>query len=188
MKNFFLLLFFLVVFASHSYAEPSATFKYLMNEKMTMMDWGLFRLDKHLNNGLKSLELINTIIKKTSIVYYDWDTNRITIRLVLHVKGWETENIKPVKEFCKAATKDYRDLLHTDVEPNLRRHVGIKSYFLHNGWTDSTEPENLMKEIENSTLIRIDISGSKTGKPPYKNIVSCESPLMGSEIHFIEVD
>ena len=54
--------------------EPSPTMRWLMGENVTLMDFGLYRLQEGLQSN-KTIEGSGFIIA----VGYDWDTNRINI-------------------------------------------------------------------------------------------------------------
>src|SRR2546427_13041601 len=83
-----LLLFYL---ASQSYAEPSPTVRKLMNEPVSLFEYGLYKLEKRLESidfsdehyGYNNPEnrLLSQPKSTSSEVYYEWGRNRIIIRL-----------------------------------------------------------------------------------------------------------
>ncbi len=56
-------------------AEPSPTVSALMKEPVTMMDWGLMRLDDHMEKVAKNEAIENLAFS----VFYSWDQNKIII-------------------------------------------------------------------------------------------------------------
>jgi hypothetical protein len=63
-------------------AEPSETALYLMTERLSLLDWGIYQLNASIRNNMKNEELFD--LPKFLHVYYmnvsyDWDTDDIVI-------------------------------------------------------------------------------------------------------------
>ena len=69
-----------LLFSGICNAEPDSTFKYLMNEPLTMLDWGIYRMQKSIENEIgdkfkhdgKEYELRHE-------VSYFWKNNTISV-------------------------------------------------------------------------------------------------------------
>jgi hypothetical protein len=59
-----------LLLSSGAIAEPSPEVKYLMNEPMTMWDWGIYRLENVLEDNLDGLE-----------ARYPWITSQHSLQL-----------------------------------------------------------------------------------------------------------
>jgi hypothetical protein len=86
-KYFATVLIAFFIFSGICKAEPDSTIKYLMNEPISMLEWGLFRLEQNL--------------KRTSREYkanYYQDINRIYIEYMFDNK---LQDLHRAKDACK---------------------------------------------------------------------------------------
>lgn len=181
MRKLFLFISFLII-TTNVYGEPSRTFRYLMDEPLTLFEWGLFKLEKY-TDQIKFKEL--DLISNHSNIRYDWDKNRLEIEFIVYPK-YKNLSKMPAKEICKKAISHVRESFGTQHKSDTRALLSVSRFFEHTGFTNKTRPKNLMEEVENSAKVQIKVYGNKTDKPPYKNIASCEGSLMGKEILFLE--
>jgi len=115
----------LTLFALQLYAEPGATTRALIDDKLSMLDWGIYNLEKEIgtieinqltsaiDNG-KTIPLASVLNPVTTIVYFDWDTDRVFI------KG----SIKSNYGFCKSEGTFYKT---TEGNPCRLRYPFTKS-------------------------------------------------------------
>jgi hypothetical protein len=156
-----------------SQAEPTANMQYLMNEPVSMMDWGLLNIDKSIesNGGLKKYG--NTITS------YDWDKNRILI-IVSSIGASSKEQ---AKEWCRDIVSFIRGFLGVDEKngkPVFKNNQSfLYRYFTHEGFKRNAEPKELGKELDNITTIQATIFFDGSSTP-----VKCEAPLLGTSIMF----
>ena len=176
MKRFFVLL---MVFAASSsaFAEPSPTVRYLMNEPVTMLEWGLYNLGKRVQ-GFRNFEGFDLF---TSSAMYNWETNRIVLILSIIPRSASLKKI-PAMEICKQATQDIRLRFLSRGDDRTRALFGISRFFEHEGFKSTKEPKNFMEEIENITNIRIHV----VKEPDFATLSECESPYRGEEVFIIE--
>ncbi len=185
-----ILLFVLLGFSLSGYAEPSKTVTYLMNEPMTMFDWGMYRLEEWIDRKIRFDKF--HLIKTFSAVDYDWDRNRLTLEFTIWAKYIALTEFSE-KALCKELTwyirgafgfvpKEEKNLATAD----MRSLLSLSRFFQHKDFKSGDEPDNLREEIDNIVNIRFDIYASKNDKSPYKHISSCESPLAGEKILYVE--
>jgi hypothetical protein len=80
-------------------AEPTKTMSWLMDEPMSLFDWGIYKTNKKLSD----LKISASIFKAEfffASAEYDWDVNRIRLRVMFTGNGTEaecTENLKLAK-------------------------------------------------------------------------------------------
>lgn len=180
MRYLIFLILITVSFLTH--AEPSRTFSYLMNEPLTLFEWGMYRLEKYTSLvKFKDLDLITS----NSNTSYDWEKNRLLIEVRVFLKYGSLKKM-PSNEVCKNATNEIREAFSTQYPKEIRKITGISKFFEHEGFVNNSKPNNLMEEVENSTNISIRVLASKTDTVPFDSKVSCESPLMGTDVLIIE--
>ena len=88
-------------------AEPSSTTRYLMNERTSQLDFGLYKLEDYLQ-GVGAGDPYVSLS-----VVFDWNSNRIAIYV------WNTDPNKfktknEAKDWCKAVICDIRGSLGID--------------------------------------------------------------------------
>jgi hypothetical protein len=72
-KNIILFLTILLSFAGIAHAEQTKTIKYLANEPLTLLDLGIYRLNR----------LVNEDPYGSAKVTYDWESNKINIHITI---------------------------------------------------------------------------------------------------------
>lgn len=154
-KRTIFLLVLLLGFARHLPAEPDATARFLMNDPITLMDFGIYRLEndiKAFQNALK----IKQQKPHTVLVDYFWDENRIKIIL----SYGDTLN-PPKKEIEIEIGKVVRLLKQkfgVDAAGKIRHasgYSGIAEYFSHKSYVSQNRPPNLEKDIDKMIEIRV---------------------------------
>ena len=181
-------LFVLLGFSVSSYAEPSKAVSYLMNEPMTMFEWGMYRLERSVDGlNVEEFDLINF---QSWGVDYNWDRNRLVLKFAAYPKQ-KSLNKLPAKELCKeliwtvrwrfGVLKNDANLSNADREGTLET-LGPSMFFKHTGFESKGRPDNLTEEIHNIIIIRVTIRTGKDDKAPYTSILACECPLTGKQI------
>ncbi len=115
------------------------------------------------------------------LVSYDWDHNRLKIMFTTSLE-YVSHDITPAKEWCKRITQFVRSSFGVPSDASL----SVAWLFQHDGFQKKNTPKNLREEIENITKIRVVVYGGTIYKPFGKLLSTCESPLKGKEVHFIE--
>jgi hypothetical protein len=187
MKTFllFVALFGLV---STSHAEPSPSVRYLMNEPVTLFDWGIIRLYEYLDEYTTHYLKTNSVQDIYSTVTYDSSRNNIIISLVV-TRLTQQANESPAsvdsssRDICKTITRTLRREFLTDRDRYVRQSSGIYRFFGHIGFKGKNEPIGSFDEIEKITVINVSVYSEKD---PGRLILHSESPLMGKEILFGE--
>jgi hypothetical protein len=182
----FLILLLALGSACVSNADPSPSIRYLMNEPVTLFDWGILRLYDYMDEYTKHYLTTHSVRDIYSTVRYDYVHNNILISLVVtrHApQATETPSSvkKASRDICRSITQTLRREFLTDREAHVRRSSGIYRFFGHIGFKGDQEPINAFEEIERITVISVSVYSEKD---PGRLIVLSESPLMGQEIVF----
>lgn len=158
-----------------SMAEPTANIQYLMNEPVSMFDWGIYRLDKYFEDI--HIDGAQSIFYWTD---YDWSKNIINLNFTIETN---TKSRDEAKEIGKSLINKVRHSL--GVDPDMGKPYGGNSrlyeYFSHNSSKDNKEPKGIESELEKITVIEVLVIAGE-GKKGLK----CQAPLLGTKIMFEE--
>lgn len=172
MKNglFFIIIAIIVSVSAQGKAEPSKEVYWLMNEPVSMLEWGLYRL----NSEIEFDERIMSIISGTKPYarwIYDYENNEIQLQIVYYVDNFEK---KIMREKMKESIE------YIKVQFPVAKNIGstiLHSYFTHDYYEDANRPKSIGKHIDKITKIVIIAKYSKTKS--YK----CYSPLVEDKIY-----
>lgn len=161
-------------------AEPSATTRYLTTEKVSLLDYGLHRLEDYL------LHSFGPHINLSAL--YVIDTNQLTI-LVSNRPLKKFKNKVDSKSWSLDAICKIRQALNIDCS-NLKTFPPaepsrLKDFFSHAGFRLKDEQTNIGPILDKMTHIKIVTYYLKENKSDSGEI-SCETPLIGSELKWTE--
>lgn len=138
---------------SISLAEPTPSVQWLMNEPATLWDLGLSRIRINFAAYYDRKNLRpKTRGKYTPIIFYDWDQNRIKIRLYVKFEAKDIDDLwdGDIRTSCKAILQELNLTMHTELR--------VGSYFSHLGFKRNSEPASLAQEIDKITVLQTKIS------------------------------
>ncbi len=168
-----------------TYAEPSSSVTYLMNEPFSLFDWGLYKLEDSLKDTkFKDLHLI---FRTLSSVDYEWNKNVINITLTIYPSYSSLSKGDP-KKICRSALTSIKERYGFGWEKDIRFLVSIKRFFQHKGYEKKDEPKTLMEDLEAMTKITVQVLASETDKPAFSKQASCISRLLEEEIFFLDTE
>ena len=148
MRTILLVALFLVNLSAipRSTAEPSPVGRWLMNQPMSLWDWGMFEASR---NAERIAEYAERSIGKVAYGHagYDWKSNEIEMRMIVSDYHAETshENCNKVRRTFigqVAGTWSLRDENH--VRTSLRSK--IDTWFSHRGYQNETRDKELGQE------------------------------------------
>jgi hypothetical protein len=146
-------------------AELDSTIRYLMNEPVSMLELGLFRLE------IKLKQIHSPLY---SVIYFP-DSNRIYIEFYIGLNiGFDKEiqDIQTAKDRCKRTLKSIRKVANSLTFYKSFTHL-IFSKTKH-------EPEKLAENLMSITDIKIFATYGK------EKMLSCRASLLGKDIYFFE--
>lgn len=169
---------FLVFLASVSIcsADPNPATRYLMNEPVSLLDFGLYKLE----NYFAAIGPNDSYV--FSIVRYDWELNRINVYIYNTNGNNEISTKKEAKKWSKNIICRARELLGIDCS-SLKSVLGSKksiiyNYFSHTGFQKSGEPSNLAAELDEIVVLKVQTHWGISRSNP----VHCEVPIFGEKI------
>jgi hypothetical protein len=171
---------FLFVNVSMAEAEPTSNMHYLMNDSVSMLDWGLFQVNHDLEGYIDIKNEIKDAIGFITNVSYDWEENRIIIRLMLEGASSKEQ----AKEWCKILVNKTRRIFDINPDtgkPSMEKTSTLYTCFTHTEFKRKLEPEGLSKELDNITVIKV-----QALIKDFKGVATCQAPLLGTSIMFEE--
>ena len=174
----------LIAFAAIAPAEPSRAVRYLMNEPLTLFEWGILQLE----TGAKSFAWDGLdLFKQFPNVEYDWEKNQLKVQMAIYPRYRSLQKSTP-KEICGDVMRQMK--AHFGVAPgweSVRTISGVGTYFTHKQFSKPDAPETLAADIERITTLRVDVWTSTTDKPPFRPSQSCSSDLLKPEVQYFTV-
>jgi len=152
-------------------AEPNSVTGYLINEPMSMMDWGIYNLKKRIQDQVfknaKKSNLTNSLNDFIFVeVYFDIDKNQIIIKVpslcTMTPKGSKDTvalSIEEAKQWSKRVISAIKDNLGVDPKTGRPKWGDdstfiFSSYFSHQGWVKKGHPLNINKELDQLIVIQ----------------------------------
>lgn len=173
------IIFFLCIVKA-AYAEPSLSVRYLINEPVSLLDWGTYFLKKDLENSIKQTDSAPAV--RFVDVDYDYEKNMIILQIRYHIKTGELSHVV-IKDFCRSLLNTVRLEMYVDPKtgklqfPTLKQSK-VSEYFFHNGYHDANQPETLASDIDRITNIDVGVWRGN-------EFVNCKGELMGSDIYYM---
>jgi hypothetical protein len=166
--------------AGLSHAEPGRVARWLMDEPMSMFDWGLYKTDKAVAN-LKSLKGTFPNEFFFASADYDWELNRIRIRVSFHGKGTDAECIENIKR-AKGAFLNYtwneRD------QPKAAKDVFAALFSHEGGYKSKNQPSDLGEQLANMSVLEATIYVPGEGGS-YTPRARCSMGFRSSEVSVV---
>jgi hypothetical protein len=167
-----------------SKAEPTPTISYLINTPVSMLDFGIYKLNKYFDSINYDLTIFGKKPLHKPVVSYFYGQNRIVIELIyviakneLNESDFKDDNIK------KEIEKIIRELKYKSFgidetgKPITGKISLIYMAFEHEGYARKDVPKNIGKELDQITEISVEFFA---GKKRFK----CKSPLIGNKIYW----
>jgi len=163
------------------HAEPDASTKYIMNEPLSLLEWGLYRLEKAYDKQTWS-DL--DIRSQYTTARYDWSKNTIYFEIVVY-PSFESLQKTPAQKVCGSVVHQIKSLFGVESGYEfMRDYCGIGTYFHPQYWENKNSPKTLDSDIEKITNIQVKVMASKNDQAPFKEAASCSSELLQPEIKY----
>jgi hypothetical protein len=166
--------------------EPDSSVKYLMNEPVTMFDWGLYRLSafaKLIAIGQSRRGEGKVIVTN---VGYNWSKNRINITIAVYPNA---DSLKKhnLRDLCTTVVKKYKTALGYKDTGRYKKMFGIQRFFKHEGFKKNNEPKGLTEDLDNITYINVKIHAISSESKKYEEKTECVSNLSEDNIDFVDL-
>lgn len=165
----------LAVWVSQARTEPNESANFLINDSVSLLDFGLYKLENEIKRVQNDLT-IRFQPPHSSFADYDWDENKIVIVLSYGDPGNPpVKEIKAEMKLIVAALKKNFGIAQTG-EPFQKGGYGsVGDYFSHRGYTKKNMPQNLRREIEKLVEIKVVFYVQN-----YSRYFECRNRLVGS--------
>lgn len=173
----------ILLFSSQLSAEPNKTTEYLMNDSLSMFEWGIFRVEEALSD-VRFPEL-EVVYKNHPNLNYDWDTNQLEIQLSIYPSHQKLKEIGP-KGACKIGLSDLRGFFGIGSPDVIHDILGLQKYFRHKFFFKKNVTKTFANDIENMTQLTINIHSSENDKPLFDKKAKCTSKLLKDEVYFVD--
>ena len=171
----------LFIIIGSSKAEPTSTISYLMNTPVSMLDFGIYKLESRLFEMRESWAIAK--FEPTVQVQYRYDLNRIII--LLRYAIFKKDDIKDIQKIdikhrITMMIKSLKTLgfaLNSEGIPSPFENSVMELYFGHVGYEIKGEPKNIGKELDQITEIYVEFFNGKEW-------IKCKSPLIGNTMYW----
>lgn len=177
LRKMFFLTVLLLGLTTRLAAEPNETARFLMNDPITLMDFGMYRLEKDIRAFQEKLA-IKQQKPHTVLVDYFWDDNRIKIILSYG------DTLNPPKMEIEAEIRRVvarlKEKFGIDTSGNVRGVGGysaVAEYFSHRSFVSQGRPTGIEKEIDKMVEIKVVYYVQN-----YTRYFECRNLLVGSPV------
>ena len=165
-----------ISFGHSSQAEPDETIIRLMNDSPTMLDFGIFRLERFLNSAGEN---------SYSRVTYDWGSNRI----IVSNRFFDGHTIKEAEAMqkCKIWINAMRELaginLDTGQLQSWKTSSEFTRFFLHIGDVEQEHADHDADEKSLDAKFHLAYVVADVTNAANENFsLTCEAPLFGNDL------
>jgi len=155
MRQILITFILLTICVRGAVAEPDAAARFLMNDSVSLLDFGIYRLENDIRANRDRLT-INHKPPDTVFVDYNWDENRIVIGLSYGVSGNPPQ--KEIRPEIKTVFETMRANFGIDPKGSTHRQAAasrLPEYFSHRAYVSKNRPPALENEIDRMTQLKV---------------------------------
>lgn len=170
-----------ILCASTVQADPSPSVRYLMDEPISLFEWGIFRLQARAERfAWDHLDVKSQYAR----IEYDWTKNQLQVEMTVYPRSQSLQRTT-AREVCGSLIHQMK--MHLGVAPGteeLREINGIGTFFRHQQFEKAGVPKTLDANLEAITTLEVDLMVSKSDQPPFEKAISCSSDLLKPETRY----
>jgi hypothetical protein len=140
---------FLISTSLPSAAEPGRVATWLMNEPMSLFDWGVYKTDKKMAD-LKTIKETYSAQFFFGSADYDWNANRLQLRVSFIGKETEAECIENIKR-AKGAFLNYT--WSEREQAKIAKEVFAALFSHEGGYKSKGQPEDIGEQVASMSVI-----------------------------------
>lgn len=170
--------------ASTAQAEPSRVPTWLMNEPMSLFDWGMYKTDQHMRERLKAVDITFSAKYFHASAQYDWKENRIKLNAMFTGDASAVTDaacIEHIKK-AKAAFLNYA----WEAKEQIQEAPGVMAtLFSHEGsYQSKGQPKDVGEQLANIAVMEVVMmSTSSSGFTPQSK---CSSSLTSTSVNLVK--
>lgn len=154
------------------------TSEYLLDERVSLMDWGIEDLQRRLSRVDTPL-----LKKHGELAFYDHGRNRI---ILTSSTTWDkAPSRSEATNWCAGLIAEIKSALAVDPATGKPQHGESSAIFIsfrHSGYRSTREPETFGADLDKMILLGATVHVADGGE-----LVHCRGPLLGQEIEFKSV-
>lgn len=190
---FFVLIASVLCCQSIATAETPSSVIYLMNEPVTLFDYGMDRIGEALDNKTVIFHTLNEKTKKYELesfamdtsVHYSWSENKIIVvaspNYFIHDADRST-----AEQWCAHMINKIRAELGVDQNnPGSGMYARLEIFFSHYGYSMNAAPQDLGRKLAGIIDMRTYVDYRDKEKDIRKKLI-CTAALSGSDMHCSE--
>lgn len=137
-----------MLWVQNAHADPNTTAQFLMNDPVSLLDFGIYRLENEIKIHRDTL-VIKHKPPHTVFVDYNWEENKIEIKLAYgDVSNPPMAEIKKEIITILGALKKILGVSPTGKAYHKDGFSNVPEYFSHKGYISQNRPQNVEKEID----------------------------------------
>lgn len=174
------LLMVLLPMSDSARAEPTDTVRGLMDSPVSMLDWGIYNLQEQVNRCIETF----TGDDWSADVRYEWDTNRIVIRVMDLIR--EPTDEANAMWWCTLLLEETRSCLGVDRttgKPISGDRTFVEGFFKHSGYV--LEGRQIDLGLQLDKIVEIEATSRKDSSKSV--FLRYRGSLLGTEKFFAEV-
>jgi hypothetical protein len=184
-----IILFFGLLYAVPSTAEPLSVTKLLVDEPASMMDFGLRCLRYEVEEGLEHHPFLKSAKIASVSAYYLDGNDEIDLGTSRMLSTWLP--LQEAKTICRTGVENIREMIlmfpkSSNGTPSFT--TNFLNCFSHKGHKAKNPnfPANMNKEIAKKITISHYIHYQKENGSGETGTLSCKGPLLGEEVRYLE--
>ena len=154
------------------------TVEYLLDERVSLMDWGVEDLQRRLRRADTPL-----LKKHGELAFYHHGRNKI---ILTSSTTWDKAPTRTeARNWCVGLISEIRSAFAVDPATGKPQHGESSAVFIsfqHNGYRSTREPETFGTDLDKMILL-----GATVHVADESELVDCRGPLLGQEIEFKSV-
>lgn len=145
----------LTIAVSTARSEPGLIGQWLMNEPLTLLDWGIYQARKSAEDAATEMQDSNLLMTYAAgYAEYDWDNNEIEIWL------YADSHVDVTHDHCNIYRQTFltQHLLSEARGSSMHHDRAVKQvdeWFSHEGFKRSTRPEDLAEKLARIIWVRV---------------------------------
>lgn len=111
MKKYIFFVLFVLLISTPVFCEPPKTIKYLMNDSVSMLDWGVYRCEQRLLRQVSGFENSFQYIFEVKDVFidnfieFDWESGLILFNIRIPLESYQIDKMKDFSEYMISSLK-----------------------------------------------------------------------------------
>lgn len=172
----------LYLFSFQLYAEPTPTVSALMNQRVSMFTFGMYRLQEYVKETLQDVNPQTREVTFASGVFYDWDRNKIEVKRIDLSKAGQCSGRSETecKEKCRQYLKEVSFFLCTGSD--CRYSDKVSEVFAQIGYSERAE--STPAKLRDLVHLEVQLARTDWGKDGKRTRLVCEQPLTSDSISY----